>query len=337
MANSALYFPYIDVPQTQWLFRTLLYWDTVKSIVPYDYVSDPAHHGPSMRELLSAGLVEPVIPGMYIPDIEHFGGRFLLYVERRKHEALRFKPDKLRQRDAQTILLHVEKLGRVGDQLVDLGLAERTGYPWFRVQAWVGRAFMAYLAAILGRQPGVEADPVTFDRSSLSVLGGSPHARVNRRMSRARTMLLRQLLPRPKAELDLHSIVRFKERHSESLRRFRSAVEMECIDIAQIDDEFLRQERVRLISEKLQAEIGEVSEAMRLQWKPVILGSLTAVLGGSLGLVLTPVDQLGVRIGAGVSLAGAIYQSLDPLRDRREALSTPLAYGAIAKREFGVR
>ena len=335
MANSALYFPYIDVPQTQWLFRVLLYWDTIKSIVPIDYVNAPEQHSAEMRELLAAGLVEPVMPSEYISDIDRFGDGFLSFVEHRQRGLRRLKAGKPGKHEEGAMLLHVEKLGRVGDALVDRSLAERAGYPWFRVQRWVAVSFMAYLAAVLGQQHGVEADPVTFDRSSLFVLGGSPSKLVHARRSRARTLMLRSLLPRPKANLDLHSIVRFKERHTDALRRFRSAVELECIALAQIDDAASRHERALLVSDVLRNEIEDLSEAMRLQWGRTVLGGLAAVLGDSLALALAPQSPAGVRVGASLSLAATVCQSLVALQERRRTLSKPMAYGALVSRTFG--
>lgn len=35
MSDKVLYFPYIDVPQSAWLTRMLLYWDTVGLSCPF--------------------------------------------------------------------------------------------------------------------------------------------------------------------------------------------------------------------------------------------------------------------------------------------------------------
>jgi len=334
MANSALYFPYIDVPPAQWLFKALLYWDSVKSIVPLEYLHNPERHSHGMRELLLTGLVEPVVPGMYLDNINRFGHAFLSYVDRRRRAAGRSTRGGTRLQGDDFALIHVEKLGGVGEGLVERELAESVGYPWYRVRSWAARAFMAYLAGVLGKIPEIDADPLTSDRGSLALLGGSSSSVYRRRME-ARSVLMRRLLPHPVAVLDLHDIVRFKERHSEALCRFRRQIELECIAIAQIEDETLRRDRTSIISEELSEEIGNLSEAMRLQWGKVLLSSLTAVLGAVGGFVLVPTTQVDARIAAGSALAATVYQALDPVRDRQNALRAPLAYGALAWKQFG--
>lgn len=41
MSNKILYFPYINVPDTAWFSRMLLYWDEVGAIIPYDFIDNP--------------------------------------------------------------------------------------------------------------------------------------------------------------------------------------------------------------------------------------------------------------------------------------------------------
>lgn len=41
MSSNALYYPYIQVPESPWFTRVLLYWDRVGAIVPNDYIEDP--------------------------------------------------------------------------------------------------------------------------------------------------------------------------------------------------------------------------------------------------------------------------------------------------------
>jgi hypothetical protein len=58
--ETALYFPYIQVPRKAWFTPVLLYWDRVAAIVPYRL--EPAELGEYMHQLLSEGLVDPVRP-----------------------------------------------------------------------------------------------------------------------------------------------------------------------------------------------------------------------------------------------------------------------------------
>jgi len=39
--SKVLYFPYISLPKSNWMIRTLLYWDEIGSIVPINYSREP--------------------------------------------------------------------------------------------------------------------------------------------------------------------------------------------------------------------------------------------------------------------------------------------------------
>jgi hypothetical protein len=60
-ARPALYFPYIEVPDSPSLTRVLLYWDQLRSIVPLGRRGRP-RLSDRLSELISLGLVEPVDP-----------------------------------------------------------------------------------------------------------------------------------------------------------------------------------------------------------------------------------------------------------------------------------
>lgn len=54
MSDIALYYPTMNVPESPWLMRTLLYWDQVASIVPESMQSEVSEH-PFTRRLLDLG------------------------------------------------------------------------------------------------------------------------------------------------------------------------------------------------------------------------------------------------------------------------------------------
>ena len=60
--DTALYFPYVRVPQTPWFTQVLLYWDRAASIVPYSLRDQEGALDPYMHELAGEGLLEYVEP-----------------------------------------------------------------------------------------------------------------------------------------------------------------------------------------------------------------------------------------------------------------------------------
>lgn len=59
---NLLYYPYINLPDTEWTIRTLLYYDNVSSIVPTQYFHEPERYEPFMREAVQNELITPVNP-----------------------------------------------------------------------------------------------------------------------------------------------------------------------------------------------------------------------------------------------------------------------------------
>jgi len=58
--QGALYFPLIEVPESAWFTRTLLYWDDVGTIVPSAWVSNPDRLGNYTFDLVRNELVHQV-------------------------------------------------------------------------------------------------------------------------------------------------------------------------------------------------------------------------------------------------------------------------------------
>ena len=61
--SKLLYYPYINLPRTDWTLRTLLYYDNIGSIVPREYFDDPEiNYDEFMLELVRSELVTPIDP-----------------------------------------------------------------------------------------------------------------------------------------------------------------------------------------------------------------------------------------------------------------------------------
>lgn len=61
--SNLLYYPYINVPRTDWTLRTLLYYDNIGSIVPQEYFYEPErNYDEFMLELVRNELVTPINP-----------------------------------------------------------------------------------------------------------------------------------------------------------------------------------------------------------------------------------------------------------------------------------
>src|SRR3990172_6549477 len=83
MRTKALYFPYINLPENDWLYIMLLYWDQISSIVPSDYVYDRRRLSPHMSLIMEKGLVDFIEPQKFIENKDEFGKPFMGYIKGR--------------------------------------------------------------------------------------------------------------------------------------------------------------------------------------------------------------------------------------------------------------
>lgn len=336
MGNNAIYFPYINVPSDAWFFRVLLYWDKVSSIVPYDYIYNPDLLAPHMRNLLTAELVEQVPPGSYLYKIPHFEDAFLSYIRRQNSQRNRNQATRLPRRNRFSI--HMEKMGEIANELVNLDLAQRSSYPWYEVDDWVANAFMCYLASSLGKLDEINASPVTNEwNSSLIFKGNTVSFKVNERVKRQkiRQLLLNNLLPGPTELPDIDELVNFKLSHGKTLSKLRNTIEGYCIEISNISNDEEREERVSFLLRDIEDDVQEISETMKTKWKRITFGTLIPILGaGTAMLSENPLQNPVAILAGGVSFASAVYEAFQGVKEYEKVLNQPLAYVALARATF---
>lgn len=329
MRDNALYFPYISVPERAWTVKTVLYWDKLFSIVPYQYVEAPEKLSAYMRELVHAGLVEQIFPANYVYGIANFDDQFLEILERRG-----FSADDWRSR-SPTTLIHMEKLGDVSYRLQELGIARRESR-WMRLPTEVANLFMAYLASSLGHLSEIRAVPITDKlRYGRLTSGFGQTARWSDiHMLKAREVVLNGLLPVPSQHVSVEKLARFKQDHGSLLRKFRRYIEENA---ARIGRESYQDARLQLTEDFVVAcreRVDEIVDAMRPTWTQIHFGSLIPLAGAGMTWHGTPPDTAGAYGGAALTFAGVAYLALQGARSRPPPATEPLAYVAFAKRAF---
>ena len=212
--ETALYFPYIQVPQTPWFTQVLLYWDKAAAIVPEEVEGDRSGLPPYMRELNDVGLLDFVRPGQTLGNQrrEQFEAGFIAVVER----GMGPSP----QRSQTYTQVHVDKMGSdLFFELRRLGLASKNDaarWNWWQVEARTADVYMGYLAsAMCEAQEGML--PVTDEMDALNTLG--PDSRGFR--ANLATSTIRRALPAPSGPVPPRELMKFKEKNGDQLRQCR--------------------------------------------------------------------------------------------------------------------
>jgi hypothetical protein len=322
--NKVLYFPYINVPNSMWFTRMLLYWDEVGAIVPYDFIENPERLDKHTRSLVRATLVNQVIPGAFLHRIPAYTRAFVDYLDslggtlkkRRKSFRGFFKV-------RRTSRIHIEKMDELGQVLVEMGLAKKRDYPWYDVEAETASEFMAYLAATLGKLDELQYMPVTDELHNLEhfVFSSSPDLQPEKKVAAIRLQLLENLFPAPARPLHAHEIEDFKAKHGSKLSAFRLKVENELINIADIEDDALRERKIELFKAETRESIEEIKNHLtKSGFRHLTLGKI--------GSVIAAIPGISNLVG----LANAVYSAFE--NSDEVTIDRSLLYAAYAQKEI---
>lgn len=266
MRNKVLYYPYINVPRSNWFTRILLYWDEVGAIVPYDFIEDPNRLDKHMQSMVRAGLVTQVIPGEHLDKIPNYVGAFVRYLNSfgKELDSRRKSFKRALLKSHNTSRIHIEKMDKIGNVLEYMGLAKTEDSYWYDVEIKTGREFMSYLAATLGNLEELNFIPITDKLKHLEnfVTSSSPDLEAEKKVAKLRLYVLEDLFPAPAHPLTASEIKDFKDEHGEKLIKFRNSVEQEITLIADINDPALQKRRLDLFKERTKNEIEEIKSHM---------------------------------------------------------------------------
>jgi Family of unknown function (DUF6236) len=332
--ETALYFPYIRVPQTFWFTQVLLYWDRAASIVPQRMWHDGSL-GPYMSELIDARLVDPIMPEYaFYDDFEEYNEQFLALLNAHTPPAI---PSELWRWEK----IHSEKASAlIFFELMDRGLARPVDYPdewhqWWLVEETTAGLYMTYLAGSVCRNKK-DLFPVT-DEVQLHALFGSAVAGTANRLRELRYAAITQALPMPSRLVEPAEIASFKAKYGEKLCRLRRYLNNQLVNIARIDDDFERNVKIDSILQEIGDDVAELRERMsKRNWSRTVLagvGGVFAPTAATAGVIASGGNALGLGLGIAGGVIGAavgVAQGADTLLAQRAAARSPLAYAVLA-------
>lgn len=347
--DTALYFPYIQVPRTAWFTQILLYWDQAATIVPFSLWDQPGIYDPYMHQLEGAGLLRLMSPDDAWPvGQDQFDDAFLRLLDARaedpgKQEAAA-EPDGPQRLspEVEFTRVHIGKMSvRLFSELACRGLALRGEGPehetWWQIEISTADLFMAYLAAVLsGAKPGTL--PVTDSSRNISMLAGTSGSD-KRRLDALRYRVITEALPVPSGPVAATKLKGFKEDNSEQLRRCRTFLDGKLADLAALPDDELSDVRFSAIKQPIEDDVAKLVEQMnKRRWPDVTMLGWAGVTGASLGTAATASGAetplaLGLGVGAGaLQLGKEMYTTLKLMKEPRFDARSPLAYAALASR-----
>jgi hypothetical protein len=310
MANSLLYFPYIDLPQSDWTIRSLLYYEKIGSIVPSDYFSEPEkNYDPFMLDLVKRELVIPINPLEILGDNDTLTEPFLNFLL--AEEKAIFLLGALNEGTGKLTSLrqtYHSSPARVNSQkfnanllyrLTKLGLAKHSNGNWYDVEHVTANYLIAFLASVLANKLGMI--PVTDKPFSHEFL--QQFKRIGINYDAKRNKILQELIPFPQ-EIDLTKLQKFKEKHHDLLKRFINVVEQIALN-PNFDNETLFNEKVKELKFEKKALTAKMNES---KFGAIFFGTACGIFGALQGLTVS--ETTGAFVGGLPGFASAIYAAL---------------------------
>lgn len=263
MNNKLLYFPYINIPESGWTIKSILYWDKVGIIVPQNFVERPNRFNQFTLDLLRTDLIEQVFPYEYIYRVRKFDDAFIQMIDQEKFNLAKRQEHFSRGRFSR---IHIQKFGEpLFNHLIKMGIAQRQDWEWYYVENKTARLLMIYLATVIGKTGNFT--PATDDPENLNTSISQNTSQII--LNRIRQSIIDELLPYP-IEPDLIKLSKFKEKHNEELKSFRILIEQATLQLS-----YLKNKRREEMFDIKMAEIDEKREKIYRDLNQSKIGQIT--------------------------------------------------------------
>lgn len=179
--SSALYYPHIDVKNDRWLRSAVLFWDSIRTIVPESY-REP-YSSDVARELNNEGILEPVRVSSDMEEIESLTDTVLDFLTDPVSASVMFStespfckkihPEKISYELRHLMDIHPEKLPYEIRSQLDRALNDKG---WYKVEPGFASFYMTLLATQLSNRLGLGliAESSTADQLAIAVQKGKP-------------------------------------------------------------------------------------------------------------------------------------------------------------------
>jgi hypothetical protein len=364
--SQVLFYPWIDIQDESWLKTALLYWDSVRTIVP-ESIEAP-YSTETGRALEAAGFLVPLRVHSDMGEIEDLTDDALAYLGTTEAtDLLIAEPGRRHDIHVEKLPHHLRRLAEIHAEKVpneirrifgELASPSPRGSEWLRVDDGFANFYMTLLANRLAERIGASllTSFPAADRMALAArLDSHPwgHGSWNRfRQYEAfvpRRRMPRHLAPGLLAHLAIEltgvapdtpvdRLLEFRERHSDELAIFRAKVEQLASAVAaDLPVEALRQRICELHTSELAPAIANLKSALggrRVRWLSEGLLNIAFLSAGSSTVLVAAglAVPTALLAGAGLSL---IVQGIMYNADKRECLrNNPFAYLLSVEREL---
>jgi hypothetical protein len=329
--KDLLYYPYINLPRTDWTLRTLLYYESVGSIVPDQYFYHPDNYEPFMLELVQNRLVVPINPMEVLDNPWEVTKPFIEHIEKNEKSIKRMQ--KWVSSSKIPMIIHEDKfsvpIARIHQDkfhneifysLMDMGLATPEDGGWYAVEKKTADLMMKFLATVVGSKNNMlpttdKIVPIFYKRKIAEE-------------QEKRQTILKHLIPMPQ-EIDLNRLIAFKERHIDLLDAFKTKIEILVHDPSLLKGTELFNLKVRELEQRRDELTAKMNES---QFGNIIFGTVCGLISAATGLAAA--GTWGAIAGAFPGFANAVHSALQIESPEKVFDQTGLKYLALADKRL---
>lgn len=359
--GHALYYPHINLSNTNWLKYALLFWDKISRIVPTSV--HPSDSEDVIRIRSETGFIEDYSPdesdisntfrsfSKWLENTLQSGGFYPHYYMRyydtmspyfEGHEQWysRVREDTdFRRRILNSIVkssgiwLHVEKIDReLIKRLYSLGLAlpgENELEDWVRIDNEIGYIYMTYLAKSISQKKTMPIVTDTEESFASSIVFESEifqdfDAQFEYKLA---NMLIATYLPKDINSVPIKKLFEIRKKYSDERTRFFDLVDELSRNIQFIDSESALKDALQHHKESLiiqTKDLQKIYDSLGIETVVKFLGlSIPAVLVSLTGIIPVEYEPLGITAGIALGLAGTVNAVK---KERTQLRSRPLSY-----------
>lgn len=371
--SQALFYPWIDIQDEAWLKTSLLYWDSVRTIVPESI--DAPYSTDTGRALRDSGFLVPLRVHSGMDEIEELTGDVLSYLGTAEGAELLLSEggghrhdihvEKLPYRLGRLAEMHPEKLPHeIRHMLHSLTAPSRRGPEWLRVDEGFANFYMTLLATRLAERVGARlltslpaADRLAVTARLDAQFNGLIPWGMNgpgRRWREyeafgPRRRMPRYLVPGMLANLAIERmgiapdtpvdrLIDFRERHRDELALFQTKMEQLAASVeADLPVEALRQRIADLHAREVAPAISGLKAALagrRIKWLSDGLLKIGFLSAASSTMLVVAGLAVPTALLAGAGISLIATGTMYNV-DKRESLrANPYAYLLSVEREL---
>jgi hypothetical protein len=329
MANTGLYYPYINPPADEWTIRSVLYWDRIESIVPWG-----AELSDSTRALLDEGLLARVdwmeVANVGIGVADEFVN--FIHTQHERRRVLDRWSNKF-----QFQLIHTMKMPhRIVEALRETELGFEKSHDWWAVRPDIASAYMSTLAwGLASRNPN--GCDLLSDRGaaidSFRIRASEPELRGRLTAGKGRKaiqMLLKDLFIVPKSLLSPRRVRLFKDEFGNELSAFRNHLNHQVLGVMSEFNEEDFADRLTALRNDLLTQSAALERRLAPSRLELVRKTVLPSVVGVGAYLLTQDFRVATALPVVLATSEAFVASVMQRPDRQEAISAhPMAYAAL--------